>query len=190
MRCHVIATSRIHKPCNKKKTCPYSSFRSKNRLPKWNLREKLGKEHLDCKSQLWQKVNGQGQLYGKKSTVKVNAGQRPGQRWRQLMMWQWWRHLGLTSVRGTWCVTARGGAWGHVTAREGAWRRVSSCTESFGGAWGHVAAPMMVRFPQEGRSVEEDLSGTCKNTIGARITATTLWQWSRDYEWRRLQVQN
>ena len=126
----------------------------------------------------------------KKSTVKVNAGQRPGQRWRQLMMWQWWRHLGLTSVRGTWRVTARGGAWGHVTAREGAWRRVSSCTESFGGAWGHVAAPMMVRFPREGRSVEEDLSGTCKNTIGARITATTLWQWSRDYEWRRLQVQN
>ena len=31
----------------------------------------LGKEHLDCKSQLWQKVNGQS-----KSTVN-------GQRWRQ-----------------------------------------------------------------------------------------------------------
>ena len=81
-------------------------------------------------------------------------------------------------------------AWGHMTAREGSWRRVSSCLEFSGGAWGRVAAPMMVRFPREGRSAEEDLSGTCKNTIGARITAATLWQWSRDYEWRRLQVQN
>ena len=32
--------------------------------------KKLGKEHLDCKSQLWQKVNGQSQR-----PVKVN-GQR------------------------------------------------------------------------------------------------------------------
>ena len=39
----------------RKKTCPYSSFRSKickNGLQKWNLHEKLGKEHLDCESQL------------------------------------------------------------------------------------------------------------------------------------------
>ena len=45
-----------------------------------------------------------------------------------------------------------------------------------------MAALMMVRFPREGRSAEEDLSGTCKNTVGARIMAATLWQWSRDYE--------
>ena len=109
------------------------------------------------------------------------------------MTWQWCRHLGLTSARGTWRVTARGGAWRRVEAHEGSWRRVervSSCTESSSGAWGHVAAPMMVRFPQEGRSAKEDFSGTCKNTIGARIMAATLWQWSRDYEWRRLQVRN
>ena len=68
-----------------------------------------------------------------------------------------------------------GGAWRHV-------EHVSSYAESSSGALGRVAAPMMVRFPQEGRSAEEDLSGTCKNTIGARITAATLWQWSRDYE--------
>ena len=41
---------------------------------------------------------------------------------------------------------------------------------------------MMVRFPQEGRLAEEDLSGTCKNTIEARITAAMVWQWSRDSE--------
>ena len=34
--------------------------------------------------------------------------------------------------------------------------------------WWRVEAPMMVRFPREGRSVKDDLSGTCKNTIGAR----------------------
>ena len=35
--------------------------------------KKLGKEHLDCKSQLWQKVNGQSQ-----PSVKVND---QSQRW-------------------------------------------------------------------------------------------------------------
>ena len=109
------------------------------------------------------------------------------------MTWQWWRHLGLTSAGETWRVTARGGVWRHVTDPGGAWQhveRVSFCAESFGGTWRHVAAPIMVRFPREGRSAEEDLSATCKNTIGARITAVTLWQWSRDYEWWRLQVRN
>ena len=41
---------------------------------------------------------------------------------------------------------------------------------------------MMVRFPQEGISAEDDLSGTCKNTIGATIMAAMVWQWSRDSE--------
>ena len=102
------------------------------------------------------------------------------------MTWQWWRHLGLTSAGETWCVEAREGTWS-------AWRRmerVGFCAEYFGGAWGRVGAPMMVRFPQEGRSAEEDLSGTCKNTIRARITATTIWQWSQDSEWQQLQVRN
>ena len=50
--------------------------------------------------------------------------------------------------------------------------RVRFCAKSFGGAWWRVEAPMMVRFPWEGRSSEDDLSGTCKNTIGARS-----WRW-------------
>ena len=95
-------------------------------------------------------------------------------------MWQSWRHLGLTSVGETW----------RVEAHDESWRWVSFCAESFGGAWGRVVASMMVRFPWEGRSAEEDLSGTCNNTIGARITTATVWQWSRDSEWRRLQVRN
>ena len=112
------------------------------------------------------------------------------------MTWQWWRHLGLTSAGETWSVTVRGGVWRRVTALTdpgGAWQHVehvSFYAESFDGTWGHVAAPIMVRFPRDGRSAEEDLSGTCKNTIGARITAVMVWQWSRDSEWRRLQVQN
>ena len=71
-----------------------------------------------------------------------------------------------------------------------AWRLVDFCAEYFGDVWGGVGAPMMVRFRREGRSAEEDLSGTCNNTIGARITTATVWQWSRDSEWRRLQVRN
>ena len=44
--------------CNKKKTCPYFSFRSKickKGRQKWNLRKKLGKEHLDCKKSTLEK---------------------------------------------------------------------------------------------------------------------------------------
>ena len=104
------------------------------------------------------------------------------------MMWQWWRHLGLTSAGED---LARDGAWRRVDRRV-TWRVecVSFCAEYFGNTWERVGAPMMVRFPREGRSAEEDLSGTCKNTIEARVTATTVWQWSRDFEWRRLQVRN
>ena len=56
--------------------------------------------------------------------------------------------------------------------------------------WRRVESSMMVRFPREGRSAEDNLSGTCKNTIGATITMVIVWQWSRDFEWRRLQVRN
>ena len=56
--------------------------------------------------------------------------------------------------------------------------------------WRRVESSMMVRFPREGRSAEDNLSGTCKNTIGATITVAIVWQWSRDFEWRRLQVRN
>ena len=76
---------------------------------------------------------------------------------------------------------------------DGSWwcvERVSSCAESSRGAWRRVATLMMVRFPREGRLAEEDLNGTCKNTIRARITAATVWQWFQDSEWRRLQVRN
>ena len=150
---------------------------------KWNLRERLGKKNLDSKSQPWRKVNGQSQRFG----------QRPGQRWHQLtvewrqqMTWQWWLHLGLTSAGEN---LARGGACRRVTARDEAWRRVTvrgACELLSRIFWRRVRALMMVRFPWEGRSAEEDLSGTYKNTIGARITMATVWQWSRDSEWRQL----
>ena len=106
------------------------------------------------------------------------------------MTWQWWHHLGLTLAGED---LEHAGVWKSLTMRDGAWQRVervSFCAESFDGAWRRVEAPMIVRFPREGRSAEDDLGGTCKNTIGAMITAATLWQWSRDSEWRRLQVRN
>ena len=158
-------------------------------MQKWNLHEKLGKEHLNCKSQRSKSTLSQSQRW---STIWSTS-------WSTMMSvddvavtsandvtvtWQWWRHLGLTSARGIWRVTARGGACG---AREGSWQRVEArgarelLRRIFWRRWGRVAAPMMVRFSREGRSMEEDLSGTCKNTIGARITTATLWQWSRDY---------
>ena len=136
--------------------------------------------------------------------VKVNVGQRSANvlvnddvsRWRGSGVSKW--RGGDDVIRANvskryWRVTARGGVWRRVEDPGGAWRRVErvrSCAEFSGGAWGRMAAPMMVRFPRAVRSSEEDLSGTCKNTIGARITAATLWQWSRDYEWRQLQVRN
>ena len=82
--------------CNQKKTCPYSSFRSKickNGLQKWNLRKKLGKEHLDCKKSTMVKI----QPSKEKSTNDVSRwGGADVSRWRQ---------LGLTSQgwRQRWC---------------------------------------------------------------------------------------
>ena len=108
----------------------------KKRLQKWNLREKLGKEHLNCKSQRSKSTLSQSQLW---STIWSTS-------WSTMMSaddmavtsandvtvtWQWWRHLGLTSARGTWRVTARGCAWGLVTVRGGAWRILAVR----GGAW-------------------------------------------------------
>ena len=176
--------------CNKKKTCPYSSFRSKickNRLQKWNPREKLGKEHLDCKSQLWQPL------------IKVNSQSQHRsiacQRWHQLT----WRVMSADvdndvsrwrvsdDVTYSWRQLCRSGVWRHVkkvlgTRRRmkkviGAWRRVekfvgvwnSSGTdaESLGGAWGRVDAPVTLRLSLTCRSAEDDLSDTSRNAIGA-----------------------
>ena len=109
------------------------------------------------------------------------------------MTWQWRGSDDVTRANVSKRNLARDSAWTRVGASDGAWRcveRVRSFAEFSGNAWGRVAAPMMVRFPRAGRSSKEDLSGTCKNTIRVRITAATLWQWSRDYEWRRLQVRN
>ena len=138
-----------------------------------------------------------------KSTVSQSQrfGQRPGQRWRGSDVSKWRGNDDVTRADVSKRTLARDSAWKRVEARDGEWRRVEdpgdawrrvecvrSCAEFSGGAWGRVAAPMMVRFPRVVRSSEEDLSGTCKNRIGARIMAATLWQWSRDYEWRRLQI--
>ena len=111
-------------------------------------------------------------------------------RWCQQVTWQWWRHLGLTSTSAN---LARVGAWRMMPARGSAWRcveRVSFGAELLGGAWRRMWAPMVVRFPWGGRSAKDNLVSTCKNTIGARITAVTVWQWSRDSERRQLQVRN
>ena len=83
--------------CNKKKTCPYSSFRSKickNGLQKWNLLEKLGKEHLDYQKSTLAKSQ-------RSNLVKVNCQREKSMddvskligndvsRWRQLgLTWQ------------------------------------------------------------------------------------------------------
>ena len=83
-------------------------------MQKWNLCEKLGKEHLDCKSQLWQKVNGQSQHWSTSwsTMTSVDAVADDVSRWRG-----GWRHLGLTSAENP-------DAWQRVEARGGAWRRV------------------------------------------------------------------
>ena len=57
--------------CNKKNTCHFSSFRRKicqNGLQKWNLRKKLGNEHLDYKT--WKKstINRKSTVNGPWST--------------------------------------------------------------------------------------------------------------------------
>ena len=107
-------------------------------MQKWNLREKLSKEHLNCKSQLWQKVNGKSQ-----HSVKVNG---QSQRWSTVKSMSWstmmsvdamaddvsrwrgrWCHIGLTSVENpSACrrVTNPVGAWRHVGYIGGTWRRV------------------------------------------------------------------
>ena len=152
---------------------------------------------MDWKSQPWRKINDQSQ---RKSTVWSTS-------WSTMTSANWWVTSAddvvvMTSPKADVSrrkpgacrrMTDLGGAWRRMTEPRGAWRRmerVSFCTESFGDVWRHVGAPMLVRFPWKGRSAEENLSGTCKNTIRARITAATVWQWSRDSEWRRLQVRN
>ena len=164
---------------------------------KIDCKNELGKEHLDCKkstlaksqrskSTVSQSQRSKSMLVNGLVNVLVNDDVAVTSANDVAMM----TSLGLTSARGPRRVTARGGAWRRVEDPGGAWRRMRSCAEFSGGTWGHVAAPMMVGFPRAVRSSEEDLSGTCKNRIGARITAATLWQWSRDYEWWRLQVRN
>ena len=68
--------------CNKK-TCPYSSFRSKickNGQQKLNLCEKLGKEHLDCK---------------KSTLAKSQPSKKKVNRWRQQVEWRWCKQVTL-----------------------------------------------------------------------------------------------
>ena len=139
------------------------------------------------KSQPWRKVNGQSQ---RKSTVKSTLSTS-----LSMMMSADWasdvsRWHGSDDVTWGWHQQVK--TW-HVQARGKVWRRVermSFCAESFCGVWQRVESPMMVRFPREGWSAEDDLSGTCKNTIGVMITMATVWQWSRDSEWWWLQVRS
>ena len=160
---------------------------------KWNLRKKLGKKNLDSKSQPWRKVNGQSQRKSTSWSTITSAD------WRVTSVDDM---VVMTSPRADvskWTssmfkrVGKSDGAWRYVTTRGGAWwhmKLVSFCADSFGSAWWRVEALMMVRFPREGRSADDDLSGTYKNTIGVMITVATVWQWSQESEWRQLQVWN
>ena len=85
---------------------------------------------------------------GKKSMVKVNVGQRSGQRWRQQMTWQWhqqmtwqwWCHLGLTSQEEPSAWQRVGALGGRVTVRGGAWRILAAHELLRRIFWRHVRA--------------------------------------------------
>ena len=121
-------------------------------------------------------------------------------RWCRQVTWQWWCHLGLTSAGAdlahvsAWRrMSARGSAWRRMQKAFSAWRhveRVSFGAKSLGGTWRRMWTPMVVRFPRGGKSAKDNLIGTYKNTIGPRITAVTIWQWSQDSERQQLQVRN
>ena len=115
-------------------------------MQKWNLREKLGKEHLDCKSQLGQKVNGQSQ-----PLVKVNG---QSQHWSTVwstMMSADWRVTSaddvavMTSPRANVSKRnlARDSAWRSVW---GAWRILAAC----GGTWSAWALAQNLLAAREG----------------------------------------
>ena len=52
-----------------------------------------------------------------------------------------------------------------MEASDGSWRRVMARELLRRFFWRRVEAPMMVRFPRDGRSAKEDLSGTCKTQL-------------------------
>ena len=78
-------------------------------------------------------------------------------------------------------MAARGVDRTRVEARErrvqencGAWWRVwhmISVTAALNGAWGRVQSPMAAGLPRVCRSLQDDLSGTFKNEIGAIFAA-------------------
>ena len=47
--------------------------------------------------------------------------------------------------------------------------------ESFGGMWGHVKAPTIARFPWFSRLAKLNHSGTCKEAIGVKFLAATIF---------------
>ena len=145
---------------------------AKNKLQKWNLREKLGKEHLDWKSQPWRKVNGQCQR-----SVKVNSQIPKVKGWRQR----------LTQAGDVSNGAARAdvddvskrvervdGAWRRVGARDLKSRRVGRVinrTETLGGAWGRVRSPTALWLSRFCRLAHDHLCGTFKNVIWAMFVA-------------------
>ena len=129
-------------------------------MQKWNLRDKLGKKHLDYKKLTLKKVNGQTCLKSQRSTLRrVNCKKSKSTwRWCQQMMqanevskWRGRMTSANDAIRadvvgwcqqaslGTWrCVRARLSAWRSVTYRGGEWKRVeiqSRCVVAHGGAW-------------------------------------------------------
>ena len=167
---------------------------------------------IDCKNEIyvknWLRSTWTAKVnYGKKSTVKVNvgqrSGQRPGQRWRQQVPWQmtsadavaddvsrWygiWRHLGLTSAEEPWRVQTRAGAWRKLEARDGVWAilaaREGACQwrRDF---WWRVEARGWSdedEISQKGRSERFLSDGVICGLIGEAKAVVAARQWSLMY---------
>ena len=112
----------------------YSSFRCKickNGLQKWNLCEKLGKEHLDCKKSTLAKSQQSNLVKVNHQKRNVNGWhQQVDWQWRQQMMWRWRKQVMsaradvavMTSVGKPTACEARGSTLSKLWAmHEGAW---------------------------------------------------------------------
>ena len=158
------------------------------RRPVFILHVEAKNAKMDCKNEIYAKnwirsiwtakVN-----YGKKSTVKVNPQSKSPQvnnlsmitladvvgdvsrcgRWCQQVTWQWWCHLGLTSIGAD---LVCGGAWRKYSMRGGAWRKYLAC----GGAWRSSSA----RGARE--ALTQNLWEACKGAWRLR--------WLRGFHWR------
>ena len=135
-------------------------------MQKWNLREKLGKENLDYKSQPWRKVNGQSQ----QSKVNAVNGQRmTSARWRDADVSRW---LDVDAARvDVALMTSRVTSAGVEDGVCGAWDMWDVDADASGSTWERVRSPMTTRLSPMSRSMQDDLSDASKNVIWAIFAA-------------------